>query len=39
MIAAAGLDLIVVHDDVDVDRISAVTGQRSRWIAPEGKAG
>lgn len=34
--AAEELDLIVLHYDADFDRISAVTGQRGRWIAPAG---
>jgi len=34
--AAEELGLIVLHYDADFDRISAVTGQRGRWVAPAG---
>jgi predicted nucleic acid-binding protein len=38
LIAAAGEaeGLIVVHYDADFDRIAAVTGQPTEWIAPPG---
>jgi len=34
--AAEELDLTLLHYDADVDRISAVTGQRSQWMVPAG---
>ncbi len=34
--AAEELDLIVLHDDADFDRVSGVTGQRGQWVAPAG---
>jgi predicted nucleic acid-binding protein len=34
--AAEAADAIVLHYDADYDRISAITGQPVRWIAPRG---
>jgi predicted nucleic acid-binding protein len=34
--AAETRNLIVLHYDVDFDRISAVTGQPSEWVVPAG---
>lgn len=34
--AAEAEGLIVLHYDADFDRITAVTGQRSEWVAPAG---
>ena len=34
--AAEAEGLIVLHYDADFDRIAAVTGQRSEWVAPPG---
>ncbi len=38
LIAAAAEEegLIVLHYDADFDRIAAVTGQRTEWVAPAG---
>lgn len=34
--AAEERDLIVLHYDADFDRISTLTGQRTRWVVPAG---
>ena len=34
--AAEAASLMVLHSDEDYDRISAVTGQPTEWIAPRG---
>lgn len=34
--AAEELDLTVLHYDADFDRITTVTGQRSKWVVPAG---
>jgi predicted nucleic acid-binding protein len=34
--AAEAADLTVLHYDEDYDRIAAITGQQTRWLAPKG---
>lgn len=34
--AAEEIDAVVLHYDADFDRISAITGQRCRWVVPTG---
>lgn len=34
--AAEAADLAVLHYDEDYDRIAGITGQPTRWLAPEG---
>jgi predicted nucleic acid-binding protein len=34
--AAEAADVTVLHYDDDYDRIAAITGQRTRWLAPKG---
>ena len=34
--AAEAADVVVLHYDDDYDRIAAVTGQATRWLAPKG---
>jgi predicted nucleic acid-binding protein len=40
LIAAVGEreGLVVAHYDEDYDRISAITGQPTRWVLPRGTA-
>jgi predicted nucleic acid-binding protein len=34
--AAEAADVTLLHYDEDYDRIAAITGQRTRWLAPRG---
>jgi predicted nucleic acid-binding protein len=34
--AAEAADVAVLHYDEDYDRIAAITGQPTRWLAPKG---
>ena len=34
--AAEAADVSVLHYDEDYDRIAAITGQPTRWLAPKG---
>jgi predicted nucleic acid-binding protein len=34
--AAEAADVTVLHYDEDYDRIAAITGQPTRWLAPKG---
>lgn len=37
--AAEAADICILHYDEDYDRIAAITGQETRWLAPKGSLG